>query len=118
MHRASRHRVGLKPGDIFVTSMPDYTGSHPADMMFFAPIFHGGRLFGFTASKAHLIDVGEDPYPTDSIDAFQEGLRLPPIKIYRNGKIDEQIELVIKSNSRAPEVIGRYPIPDRVVPGW
>jgi len=96
----------VEPGDIFVTSMPDYTGSHPADMMFFAPIFHGGRLFGFTASKAHLIDVGaKDPYPTDSIDAFQEGLRLPPIKIYRNGKIDEQLELVIKSNSRAPEVI-------------
>lgn len=96
----------VEPGDIFVTSMPDYTGSHPADMMFFSPIFHGDGLFGFTASKAHLIDVGaKDPYPTDSIDAFQEGLRLPPIKLYRNGVLDEQLAAVIKSNSRAPEVI-------------
>src|SRR3954466_7434526 len=63
----------IEAGDIFVTTMPDFTGSHPADMMLFMPIFCGERLFGFAASKAHLIDVGaKDPYPTDSIDAFQE----------------------------------------------
>ena len=53
-------------------------------MMLFMPIFHEGRLFGFAASKAHLVDVGaKDPYPTDSTDAFQEGLRIPPVKLYR-----------------------------------
>ena len=96
----------VEPGDIFITSMPEFTGSHPADMMLFAPIFHGGKLFAFAASKAHLIDVGaKDPYPTDSIDAFQEGLRLPPLKLYSRGKIEKTLETVIKSNSRAPEVI-------------
>src|SRR5215213_3528837 len=95
----------VEPGDIFITSMPEFTGSHPADMMLFSPIFHGGRLFGFTASKAHLIDVGaKDPYPTDSTDAFQEGLRLPPIKLYQNGVLEEQLASVITSNSRAPDV--------------
>ena len=103
---ALKGREWVEPGDIFITSMPDYTGSHPADMMLFSPIFHGGRLFGFTASKAHLIDVGaKDPYPTDSTDAFQEGLRLPPLKLYQNGVLEEQLASVIKSNSRAPEVI-------------
>lgn len=95
-----------EPGDIFATSIPEYTGSHPADMMLFAPVFHGERLFGFTASKAHLIDVGaKDPYPTDSIDAFQEGLRLPPVKLYRQGKLDEQLHRIVMMNSRAPDVI-------------
>lgn len=96
----------VQPGDIFIVGLPDYTGSHPADMMLFAPIFQGDRLFGFTGSKAHLIDVGaKDPYPTDSTDAFQEGLRLPPIKLYRGGELDTNIEGIIKVNSRAPEVI-------------
>jgi N-methylhydantoinase B len=75
-------------------------------MMLWMPIFHGDRLFGFAASKAHLVDVGaKDPYPTDSTDAFQEGLRLPPVKLYRGGKLDETLAAVIKSNSRAPEII-------------
>ncbi|MCO5221612.1 MAG: hydantoinase B/oxoprolinase family protein [Thermomicrobiales bacterium] len=96
----------LEPGDIYITSMPAFTGSHPADMMLWMPIYYGDRLFGFAASKAHLVDVGaKDPYPTDSTDAFQEGLRLPPIKLYRAGKLDETLASVIKSNSRAPEII-------------
>jgi N-methylhydantoinase B len=96
----------IEPGDIFIVALPDYTGSHPADMMLFSPIYHRGRLFGFTGSKAHLIDVGaKDLYPTDSTDAFQEGLRFPPIKLYRDGVLDKQLESIIKANSRAPEVI-------------
>src|SRR5215218_4102566 len=96
----------VEPGDIFITSMPEFTGSHPADMMLFAPIFNGNRLFGFAASKAHLIDVGaKDPYPTDSIDAFQEGLRLPPLKLYSQRQIERTLETIIKANSRAPAVI-------------
>ncbi len=101
-----RGKDDLEPGDVFCTSMPGFTGSHPADMMLWMPIFYQGRLFGFAASKAHLIDVGaKDPYPTDSTDAFQEGLRIPPVKLYRGGKLDETLAAIIKSNSRAPETI-------------
>jgi N-methylhydantoinase B len=101
-----RGKDDIEPGDVFCTSIPAFTGSHPADMMLWMPIFHGNRLFGFAASKAHLVDVGaKDPYPTDSTDAFQEGLRLPPVKLYRAGKLDETLAAVIKSNSRAPEII-------------
>jgi len=101
-----RGKDELQPGDIYCTSMPAFTGSHPADMMLWMPIFHHGRLFGFAASKAHLVDVGaKDPYPTDSTDAFQEGLRIPPVRLYRAGRLDETLAAVIKSNSRAPEVI-------------
>lgn len=99
-------RDDLAPGDVVIVALPDYTGSHPADMALFSPIFYEDRIFGFTASKAHLIDVGaKDPYPTDSTDAFQEGLRLPPVKLYRRGIPNEEIGGIIRVNSRAPEVI-------------
>src|SRR5690606_30364356 len=85
---------------------PDFTGSHPADMMLFSPIMHEGAIVGFSASKAHLIDVGaKDPYPTDSTDAYQEGLRIPPSRLYRAGELDPGVSAIIKANSRAPEVI-------------
>ena len=101
-----RSKEDIQPGDVFCTSIPAFTGSHPADMMLWMPIFYDGRLFGFAASKAHLVDVGaKDPYPTDSTDAFQEGLRLPPVKLYRAGELDETLAAVIKSNSRAPGII-------------
>ncbi len=101
-----RGKDDIQPGDVYCTSIPEFTGSHPADMMLWMPIFQNDRLFGFAASKAHLVDVGaKDPYPTDSTDAFQEGLRIPPVKLYRAGKLDETLAAVIRSNSRAPEVI-------------
>ena len=50
----TRGRNDIEAGDIFITSMPAFTGSHPADMMLWTPIFHGDRMFGFAASRAHL----------------------------------------------------------------
>lgn len=101
-----RGKEDIQPGDVYCTSIPAFTGSHPADMMLWMPIFHRDRLFGFAASKAHLIDVGaKDPYLTDSTDAFQEGLRIPPVKLYRGGVLDETLAAIIKSNSRAPQTI-------------
>ena len=96
----------LNPGDVYCTTMPEYSGSHPSDMMLFEPIFYEGRLFAIAASKAHLIDVGaKDPYPTDSTDAFQEGLRLPPAALFQRGELNELVARLLRANSRAPEVI-------------
>jgi N-methylhydantoinase B len=107
--RASLLEIGVEtvqPGDIFCVALPEYTGSHPADFALFMPIFFEDRLFGFAASKAHLIDVGaKDPYPTDSTDAFQEGLRIPPIRLYKAGVLSDELRGIIMANSRAPETI-------------
>lgn len=98
--------ASIVPGDIFCVALPDYTGSHPADFALFSPIFFEDTVFGFCASKAHLVDVGaKDPYPTDSTDAFQEGLRLPPLRLYRGGVLATDIHGIIVNNSRAPETI-------------
>lgn len=99
-------KESINPGDIFISTMPNFTGSHPSDATMFYPLFYEDRLFGFAAGKAHLIDIGAmNFYPTNSTDAFQEGLRLPPVKLYKSGELDETIMRIIKENSRAPEVI-------------
>jgi len=99
-------KENIQPNDIIITTMPEFSGSHPPDMMLFYPIFYEGSLFGFGVSKAHLTDIGaKDPYPTDSTDAFQEGLRMPPVWLYRKGKLNETLASILKVNSRAPEVI-------------
>lgn len=96
----------FEPGDVVIVAMPDFTGAHPPDAVVFAPIFDGTRLVAFAASKGHLIDLGaKDPYPTDSTDAFQEGLRLPPTKLFSGGRLVEHVAHIIRANSRAPETI-------------
>lgn len=96
----------IEPGDVFCVALPDFTGSHPEDFALFMPIFFEGEIFGYAASKAHLIDIGgKDPYPTDSTDCFQEGLRLPPVRLYRAGKLSSEIHSIIMANTRAPETI-------------
>jgi N-methylhydantoinase B len=96
----------IQAGDVFCVSIPAITGSHIADFAFFMPIFFEGQLFGFAASKAHMSDVGaKDPYPTDSIDAFQEGLRLPPVRLYNAGVLNWELRGIIMANSRAPETV-------------
>ena len=106
--RSLAHLAGqsVEAGDVFAIAMPDFTGAHPPDTVVFAPIFDGAQLVAYAASKAHLIDLGaKDPYPTDSTDAFQEGLRLPPTKLFAGGTLVAPVAEIIRANSRAPETI-------------
>jgi N-methylhydantoinase B len=99
-------RENIKPGDILVSTVPDITGSHTSDAVLFSPIFFKDKLFGFAATKAHWIDLGaKDTYPVDATNIFEEGLRLPPTKIYREGDLQSDIWEIIKWNSRAPELV-------------
>jgi N-methylhydantoinase B len=103
---ASLAGQALEPCDVFVVAMPEFTGAHPPDTVVFAPIFEEGHLVAFAGSKAHLVDLGaKDPYPTDSTDAFQEGLRLPPTKLFAAGKLLQPVADIIRANSRAPQTI-------------
>lgn len=93
----------LEPGDIFVAATQSITGAHPPDAVLSAPIFHKDRLFGYASTKAHWLDLGaKDMYPTDSTDIFQEGLRIPPVKLYRAGILQKEIKEFILWNTRAP----------------
>jgi N-methylhydantoinase B len=96
----------MEPGDVIVSTIPDITGSHTSDAVLFRPIFFEGKIFGFAATKAHWIDLGaKDTYPVDAENIYEEGLRIPPTKIYKKGKLQSDVWEIIKWNSRAPELV-------------
>jgi N-methylhydantoinase B len=95
-------------GDVLLSTYSYWTGSHPQDAVIIRPIFVDGRTFGYTAIKAHWMDLGaKDIYGTDTTDIWQEGLQLHAVKVVKRGKLDEEIVGIIRANSRMPtEVIG------------
>jgi N-methylhydantoinase B len=99
-------KENLEPGDIIISAHPNITGAHTNDALVFTPFFYRGNLFGYAATKSHWLDLGaKSPFPTDSKSAFEEGLRIPPLKLYRKGVLQQDIWEVIKSNSRAADLV-------------
>ncbi len=98
----------IHDGDVLLSTYPYWTGSHPQDAVIIRPIFAEGRIFGYTAVKAHWTDLGaKDVYGTDTTDIWQEGLQLYAVKVVKRGKLDDEIVDIIRANSRVPtEVIG------------
>jgi N-methylhydantoinase B len=99
----------IKEGDVFVSNHP-YEGGlpHVSDMAFVAPVFADGEIVAFSGSIAHKADVGGAVAGSTSANAtemFQEGLLLPPIKIVDGGIAQSDIERIILTNSRQPELM-------------
>ena len=113
-----RHLVGnilktyagdIRDGDVFVSNHP-YDGGlpHVSDMAFVAPIFAGAELVGFSGSIAHKADIGGAVAGSTSANAtemYHEGLLIPPIKICDAGTFLPDIERIILTNSRQPELV-------------
>ena len=97
----------MHPGDMFVANDPyNGGGSHLPDLNVIAPVFHDGRIAAFVANIAHHADVGgmvpgSEAAVCESI--FQEGLRLPPVRLVQDGVLSRDIRDVILLNSRTPE---------------
>jgi len=98
----------LKPGDIIIINDPyQGGGSHLSDVGLVMPIFYDGELIAFSANKAHWTEVGgKDPgsFTNDSVDIFQEGLQFSCIKLYDEGKVNDGIVEIIRSNVRFPDL--------------
>lgn len=94
-----------QPGDVWIMNDPYVTGTHLHDMTVMEPIFTHAEepeLLGFATSRAHWLDVGsKDPGGTiDSINVFQEGLRLSPVKVVEAGEQVDSLTQAIGRNSR------------------
>ncbi|WP_232490166.1 hydantoinase B/oxoprolinase family protein [Neobacillus cucumis] len=90
-----------KDGDIYILNDSYIGGTHLNDVTIFSPIFYKNELVGFTANRAHWLDIGsKDPgYPMDATSIYQEGIRIPPTKIYDNGRaLDDVIRLIVSNN--------------------
>ena len=93
-----------KPGDVWMVNDSYLTGTHLNDMTVYAPIFFEDELAGFSASRAHWLDIGaKDPGgPMDSTEIYQEGLRIPPLKVVAAGEVRADITEIIALNTRFP----------------
>ncbi len=103
------HGDALREGDVFVSNHP-YDGGlpHVSDMAFVAPIYAGRELVGFCGTIAHKADVGGAVAGSTSANAtemYHEGLLIPPIKIWDGGEFLRDIERIILTNSRQPELV-------------
>ena len=99
----------IEPGDVFVTNDPYYGGvTHLNDIVVAMPVFAEGRIIAWTANIAHNSDVGgmaPGSLTGDATEIFQEGLRLPAIKVISRGEPIQPVMEIIKVNSRMPDVL-------------
>lgn len=98
---------GIFEGDIYALNDPYLVGSHLNDVTVISPIFYRGELVGFTATKAHWLDMGgkDAGVSVDTTEIFQEGLRLGPTRLYRAGQAQTDILDILARNSRLPRSI-------------
>jgi N-methylhydantoinase B len=95
----------FQPGDVIVLNDPYRGGTHLPDITMVSPVFAGGEVAYFVASRAHHADVGgmsPGSLPL-STELYQEGLIIPPIKLIYSGWINEGALSLITANSRAPQ---------------
>jgi N-methylhydantoinase B len=109
-HIQRKYAGRTHPGDVFLLNDPFEGGTHLPDFYIFKPIFIGGDLVGWSASIGHQLDVGGKTPGGNGCDAteiFQEGLRIPPLKLYVAGEPVEALFEMIDRNVRVPrQVLG------------
>lgn len=99
----------IRPGDVFITNDPWHGGvTHLNDLVLAMPVFAGDTLIAWTANIAHNSDVGgmaPGSLSGEATEIFQEGLRLPAVKLVREGVTDQAVMDIITTNSRMPDFL-------------
>ncbi|WP_122089205.1 hydantoinase B/oxoprolinase family protein [Halalkalicoccus subterraneus] len=102
-------REDLADGDVIATNDPYMCAgavSHTPDMLLLRPVFYEGDLVGFSSQWGNLMDVGgktPGSMPVQASTIFEEGMRLPPVKLYKGGEIDSELLESFAHNTRLPE---------------
>jgi N-methylhydantoinase B len=99
----------VQVGDVFITNDPWHGGvTHLNDLVLAMPVFSGGEIIAWTANIAHNSDVGgmaPGSLSGDATEIFQEGLRLPAVKLIRAGVTDQSVMDIITCNTRMPDYL-------------
>jgi len=106
--QAIREQYGgdIHEGDVIILNDPYQGGMHLPDIFMFTPIFHEGSLEGFSVVICHHTDVGgrvPGSNASDSTEIYQEGLRLPVLKLYDRGALNTAVHAIIDRNVRVPD---------------
>ena len=103
------YKNDMRPGDIFATNDPYLGGgTHLPDIYIFIPIFVDDTLIGFAATIGHHTDIGgrvAGGNACDNTEIYQEGVRIPPLKIGSNGELDEIFLKLMRANVRVPQKV-------------
>jgi N-methylhydantoinase B len=97
---------GLGPGDISIHNDPYVAGSHLPDFTTVMPIYEGSRLLGYSAVIAHMTDVGGSAgggIAGVAREIFEEGFRVPPVRLYKGGALDAEVLNLLAANVRIPD---------------
>lgn len=93
----------IKTGDVFLLNDPYFGGSHLPDLTAFVPVFAGDRLLFWTVNRAHHSDIGgatHGAYNAAATEIWHEGLRIPPIKLYEEGRLRQDLLQMLTINVR------------------
>ena len=97
---------GLEEGDIYLFNDPYEGGTHLNDFRLVRPIFRNGQLFCWLASVGHWLDIGGNVpggFNARATESFQEGVRIPPVKLASRGQINNDLLDILAANSRVPQ---------------
>ena len=103
--KVKAENIELLPGDVFIFNDPYEGGTHLSDFKLVRPFFRDGKLFCYLASVGHWHDVGGNVpgnYNPVATECYQEGMLIPPVYLYREGVLNEDIVAILQSNSRLP----------------
>lgn len=95
-----------EPGDIYIVNDPYLGGTHLMDVRFAKPVWRNGKLFCWLSNTGHWPDIGgavPGGFSASATSVEQEGLRLPPVKLYKKGVMDPEIHAIIASNIRVAD---------------
>lgn len=96
----------MKPGDVFIVNDPYRGGTHAMDVKFVKPLFKNDRILAIVANTGHWPDVGgmaPGGFTPVSTDVYQEGLRIPPLRLYDGGTLNTPLVEFMMANMRVAE---------------
>jgi N-methylhydantoinase B len=97
-----------QPDDVVVTNDPYCGAQHLNDLLVFKPVFHRGQRVAYVGALCHHIDVGgmaPGSYAATATEVFQEGLRLPPVRLIEGGNLNQAVWAIIGQNVRKPALM-------------
>ncbi len=98
----------VEPGDVFANNDPYEGASHLPDIFLFKPIFVNDTLMGWSCCIGHQTDIGgrvAGGNACDNTEIYQEGLIIPPLKLYAKGELNQAVWRILEKNVRVPEKV-------------
>jgi 5-oxoprolinase (ATP-hydrolysing)/N-methylhydantoinase A len=95
----------LKPGDVLITNDPWLCAGHLFDIAIVTPVFVEGRVVALTATVGNVSDIGGTKDFLHAREIYEEGLQIPPMKLYEEGRLNESLYRLMAENIRTPEQV-------------